>query len=187
MEAYSDDGSHSGDEYALVGLFDESQVDDWSFRFDAIRLERADDVKLTTVVFEYSISTGAYFQSSMILQGPGDQLPFSALFAVGMCSALWFWMGFATPTIEISASLCGALDIDPSMLQFWDTFINGVLLEFRYVNKLKKRIVLVPLGGAGNNNSSSSNGPRMSCKAGVSRGRREGVSDGDVLIPMGGK
>lgn len=123
----------------LYDLFTSPTADDISvLLFDNIRVDAFDGVN-TTIVYTYKLpSCGSVFESSLLIPLKIESATvMHTLFAIGMCSSLWFWMGFATPTIHIGLKICEMVSIDESTLLFWNFVFHGVLLEYMYMNNLE--------------------------------------------------
>ena len=135
------DGDYADTEELFHDLFTSSATeDDLVLKYDNI-IVHAFDGQNTRVVYTFILTNGLEFQSTLYV--PMEMVQASVmptLFAIGMCKSLWFWMGFATPTIHIGSKVCEMVYIDQSMLSYWDFVIHGVLLEYMYMNNLKFRV-----------------------------------------------
>jgi hypothetical protein len=119
-----------------------SEVDD-VFTFDDFFITNSEDG--TAVSFRFCVYHNICFESKVCFGGelPSSASVSSTLFAIGMCSLLWYWMGFATPTIRISAAVAGKCHLDQSALHYWMWFYEVAILEFCFVNKIKHSVDIV--------------------------------------------
>lgn len=104
---------------------------------------------VSEVVFKYSLSHETYFQSKIVLNQPIDKTKHSSmLFAIGMCSLTWYWMGFATKRIVIEEAVYAHFCICSDLIAFWETFFRNVLLEFFYLNRMNAADITIETASA---------------------------------------
>ena len=125
------EANDSDGETDLEALFEQRDPKDFIFYFKSVKVHHCNHQGkiFSQVVFTYSHANEHTFTTNLIV--PALVLRTEYLMCIGLCILPWFWMGFATKHIIIEAG-----HLSNEMLQFWESFYNNVLLEFKYVNRL---------------------------------------------------
>ena len=131
---------------------------------------------VSQVIFEYSLSHEIYFRSKLVLNQAIDSDKHSSiLFAIGMCSLTWYWMGFATKRIVIEDSVYAHFHISTEVISFWTQFYCNVLLEFIFLNRMNAADITIETSSPLSNNTPLV--PEL----------RDDICDPNkILLPLGG-
>ncbi|RYY84194.1 hypothetical protein EON63_09730 [archaeon] len=130
--------SEEGD--TLEGLFAELDPDCEVFFFDDIEVDVSIQDGLQVIYhFRYVGQEEHRFKSKLFIQHVQLALNTAAyrtLFSIGMCVLPWFWMGFATRRVVISARTAQLAELTEDMMRYWREAYAHILAEFVYVNRL---------------------------------------------------
>lgn len=186
----------------MENLFHIIDEDDEVFTFDIITIEHLQSSQELEITFHYSVNRSDVFISKVYVQidGLNEEICSSLLihdtslvriiFSLGMCVLQWFWMGFGSGKIEISASVAEQVELDKNMLEFWRHVYEPMIAEFLFVNRIPDKEVTLEV-------SSTYSWPSNSGKDHDIEVEKRGWCDGasvlsrwketySVIVPLGG-
>lgn len=95
--------------------------------------------RATKVTFHFTYDSTSIFSYLIIpFENSFSTVQYRLLLYIGMNVLTWYWMGYATYTINITAAPLNALEIE-----YFEDLYNNVLQEYMFVNKLRGKIKIV--------------------------------------------